>query len=243
MDIRNRTKVKYRYYTATFIKMLIVVNIALYYLEVDILKTRNSLEGHQWVLWGERVIAIIFTVEYLVRWYYSRNRSRYPFKFLAIVDLLSIIPFWIGFVLPAQWLGDVRALRVLRLIKLYRYHRGARVLMVALKHSVSHLKVIAEIVFVLVVMSSFLIYELEKEAQPDRFTSVWDGAWWTWISLTTVGYGDVYPVTAAGKVFAVFVTIVGTALVAAMFGIIISAWGRASEEIPMKKWYDKKVRQ
>lgn len=77
-----------------------------------------------WWLWNERVIAVLFTVEYLFRWAVSHDRKGHPARPMAVIDLVSILPFWVGFFVPAEHLGVVRALRVLRILRLYRYTDG-----------------------------------------------------------------------------------------------------------------------
>ncbi|MBO6632981.1 MAG: potassium channel family protein [Parvibaculum sp.] len=152
-----------------------------------------------------------------------------------MVDLLSIVPFLLGFLLP--WFGlDLRALRTLRLFRLFRllkvarYSRAAERLTAAWKSVREEVSIFAVVATVLLYACALVVYQFEHEAQPDVFGSVFDALWWAAITLTTVGYGDVYPVTALGRLFAAITALMGICLIAMPAGIFASAFSDALEE-------------
>ena len=203
------------------IQVFIVASVALYILEVDVGLSTDSLTGDPFWLWSERVIAGIFTVEFLMRW--KIVGERYIFSVVGVIDFIAILPFWIGFVVPMEWLGIIRTLRVLRLLKWYRYSLSVRTFMQALYYSKRYLIGMVLIVIILTLFSAVGIHELEKDAQPEQFGSLTDSLWWTTVTLMTVGYGDSTPATVGGKLFAQFVMLVGVALTAAFIGIVGSS--------------------
>ncbi|GAB5506602.1 MAG: hypothetical protein Rhirs2KO_17650 [Rhizobiaceae bacterium] len=177
---------------------------------------------------AEIVIIVIFVVEYVLRIVTARNKLAYVFSFYGIVDLLSIVPFLLGFLLP--WFGlDLRALRTLRLFRLFRllkvarYSRAAERLTAAWKSVREEVAIFAVVATVLLYACALVVYQFEHEAQPDVFGSVFDALWWAAITLTTVGYGDVYPVTALGRLFTVIILLVALGIVAVPTGLIASA--------------------
>lgn len=203
------------------LQFLIMASVVLYVLEVDFGQSAHSLEGDPFWLWAERLIAGIFTVEYLCRWRSLGNG--YLLSVIGIIDFVAILPFWLGFIVPEEWLGLVRTLRVLRLLKWYRYSQSVRIFSHALVDSRKHLFGMALIVVILGLFSAVGIHEIEKEAQPEVFGSLTDSLWWTTVTLMTVGYGDVTPITSMGKIFAQIVMLVGVALTAAFIGIVGSS--------------------
>lgn len=188
----------------------------------------------------EIVSIILFTMEYIARVWVAdlyhpdqnkaKVRLRYIFSFMAIIDLLAIIPFYI----PYFTKTDLRALRALRLSRLLRIFKLGRYF-VALNSVISVLKRKKEqllssicVVVVLMLISSILMYYFEHDAQPDVFKNAFSGLWWAVATITTVGYGDIYPVTVMGKLLSAFIAILGIGLVAVPTGIISAGF---SEEL------------
>jgi voltage-gated potassium channel len=201
-----------------FIAIIVIVSVVAYVLEVEFAGTEHSLEGHPLWLWVERIVALILTIEYFLRWYKFGNR--YPVSLLGSIDLLAILPFWIGFIAPVSWLGLVRSMRILRLLKLYRHSHAMRIFVHALLGSRRYLAGMFLIVFIFVLFSAVGIREIERYAQPDKFGTLFDSVWWTIVTLMSVGYGDAVPTTIVGKIFAQFVMVVGVGLTAAFIGIV-----------------------
>ena len=179
-----------------------------------------------------QITTIVFTVEYLLRIltadlpYPERgpivSRVRYVFSPMALVDLVAILPFWIPMLFPSPMLGlrAVRLVLLLRILKLNRYFDAVRSIGKVLA-SKRH-ELIASLFFALLLMlvSSLLMYSAEHEAQPGVFRNAFSGLWWAVATLTTVGYGDIYPVTVLGRILGAFIALSGIAALAVPTGII-----------------------
>lgn len=179
---------------------------------------------------------IVFTIEYLLRLWTApclyndcspiKSRIKYVFSFLAIIDLLSILPFYIPFIITV----DLRVLRVLRIFRLFRllkfnrYTRAMQNVFEVMKMKSIELISSVFIVLVLMLISSALMYSIEGEAQPEAFQNAFSGLWWAIATFTTVGYGDIYPITVAGKILGGVVSLLGIGLVAVPTGIISSGF-------------------
>jgi voltage-gated potassium channel len=192
----------------------------------------------------EAVCVAVFTVEYGLRvWTCVESpefahpvwgRVRYVLSPLALIDLLAIVPFYIA-PLAAHDTVVFRLLRIfrlLRLLKLGRYHRSLGLLGKVLKNRREELAISLVLVVILVVVASTLMYALEHEAQPKAFASIPAAMWWGVVTMTTVGYGDVYPVTPAGKVVAGVSLLLGIGLFALPAGILASGF---SEELQRER--------
>ncbi|MCU0340789.1 MAG: ion transporter [Spirosomaceae bacterium] len=178
---------------------------------------------------------IVFTIEYLLRvWscvenprYPSgwRGRAKYIFSFWGIVDFLGIFPFY--FTLLTSDFGFVRILRVFRLFRLFRvtrYSHALQIIQNVLTETKEELLICLSFIIFTLLISSSTMYYLEHNAQPDKFSSIPASLWWGVITMTTTGYGDMYPVTPAGKIFGGLVLILGIALFALPTGIIASGF-------------------
>src|SRR5262245_61979184 len=215
MSLRQR-------YLELFIQVVILYSIATHFIEIEYTGTEHSTGF--W-LWSERVVAAIFTVEYAVRWIASR-RWLYPLRPMAVVDLLAILPFYVGFFVDLRALRLIRTLRVLRLFKLTRQGSALATLTNAF-HRIRHeFAVIGFALFIVCWCSAVAIFELERHAEPNRFSKMSDAVWYVLVTVTTVGYGDMYPVTAGGKLVAGCTMIAGLVL----FGTFISLVGGAFVE-------------
>ncbi len=176
----------------------------------------------------ETVSVAVFTVEYVLRMWscvadprYAHpltGRLRFAFTPLAIVDLLAIAPFY----LPAALGGNAIApvLRLLRLAKIGRYYGSLAVVREVFRDKREELALTAVMMSILLVVASTLMYLVENHAQPDAFSSVPETMWWAVATLTTVGYGDVTPITPMGKVLASFISLLGIGMFALPTGIL-----------------------
>lgn len=180
----------------------------------------------------ELVSVIIFTIEYVLRVWTSdlmrpeirplKARLRYIFSFMAIIDILSILPFYLPFLLPID-LRVLRILRVLRLFRVFKFNRYTTALSViatVFKRKKSQLLSSIFVVLLLMVIAAVLMYNVESTAQPEAFSNAFSSLWWAVATLTTVGYGDIYPVTALGKLLSAVIALLGIGLVAVPTGII-----------------------
>tara|TARA_B100000575_G_scaffold267976_1_gene246516 strand:- start:508 stop:1155 length:648 start_codon:yes stop_codon:yes gene_type:complete len=180
----------------------------------------------------ELISIAIFSMEYLYRIFYSFNNGgsrgviNYIFSFFGLIDLISILPFYLN-----QFISlDGRFLRILRLFRLtriFKFGRDSNSLKLFTKALIS---VKEQLLFTLflsaltILFSASAIYYLENEAQPDKFSSITESIWWATISLATVGYGDVYPITVGGKIFATIISLVGIGVVAIPTGVISASF-------------------
>jgi len=221
-----------RVFTA-LMSVLIIVNIV--FVLVDTMSREpTSLAAASRVV--EVVSVAIFTIEYLLRLWTAdlihpelrpwAARGRYVVSGMAIIDLLSILPFYLPAVIPV----DLRVLRILRLVrlvrvfKLGRYSTALAVMGRVFRRSSAALVSAISVVCFLLIVSSVLMYYVENPAQPGKFTSAFSALWWAVSTITTVGYGDVYPVTAIGKVLGSVIELLGVALVAVPTGIISAGY-------------------
>jgi voltage-gated potassium channel len=174
----------------------------------------------------EVISVIIFTIEYILRVWTAIQKIKYIFSFMAIIDLLAILPFYIPFLIPVDLrvLRTLRLVRVLRVLKLNRYTDALKIVGNVIKNKSEQLISSVSVVLVMMVISSILIYYVENPAQPDGFKNAFSGLWWSVATLTTVGYGDIFPVTIPGKIFSAFIALLGIGLVAVPTGIISSGF-------------------
>ncbi|MGN8939385.1 ion transporter [Bittarella sp. HCP28S3_D9] len=190
----------------------------------------------------ETVSVIIFTCEYILRVWTADllypnagpvvSRLKYIFSFMAIIDLLAILPFYIPFVIPVD-LRVLRMLRVIRLLRLFKVNRYTNALSKigeVFKRKASQLFSSMFVVFLLMVIASVIMYNVENSAQPEVFNNAFSGLWWAVATLTTVGYGDIYPITVAGKILSAIIAVLGIGLVAVPTGIISSGFMEQIEQ-------------
>ena len=178
--------------------------------------------------------SIVFTVEYLLRiWTADRlypkmssgkAKIRYVFSFMAIVDLLAILQFWIPKIFPSSMLGmrALRLIRLLRILKLNRYFDAVRSLGNVIANKRRELIGSVFFVFLMMMISSLLMYAVEHDAQPHVFKNAFSGLWWAVATVTTVGYGDIYPITGLGRLLGAVIAFSGVAALAIPTGIITS---------------------
>ena len=197
------------------------------------------VESVDWIYVGHRpwfdafeVFSVaVFTVEYLARLWCSieaqpdepplRTRLQFTVQPMSLVDLAAIAPFYLAMVVGID-LRFLRVIRLLRIFKLTRYSSALSILLDVLREEASSFAAGFFIMAVLLVVAASGAYLVEHQAQPDGFGSIPDAMWWAVATLTTVGYGDVTPVTAMGKVFGAMVTLIGVGMAALPAGIIAS---------------------
>ena len=180
----------------------------------------------------DKVTVSIFIVDYLLRWFtadikYEKKSVgsyvRYPFSAMAIIDLVSILPSLTvinkGFK-ALRVLRMIRALRVLRVFKAVRYSKSFRIIGNVLKASKESLVAVLVLAIGYILISALIIFNVE----PDSFNSFFDAVYWATVSLTTVGYGDIYPVSKLGRLITMFSSIFGIAVVALPAGIITAGY-------------------
>lgn len=190
----------------------------------------------------EIVSVIVFTVEYILRVWTAellhpeltplRARLKYIVSFMAIIDLLAILPFYLPFFIKID-LRALRALRVIRLLRVFKINRYTSALSTiaqVFKNKASQLISSMLVVGLLMIIASILMYNIESAAQPDKFANAFDALWWAIATLTTVGYGDVYPITVAGKILSIIIAILGIGMVAVPTGIITAGFSEVIDK-------------
>lgn len=207
-------------YFAFFIQALILLSIITFSIEtIPNLKpqTKVVLQSIEWFS------VIVFTLEYFSRIYVADSKPKFIFSFFGIIDALAILPFYLSFGVDLRSLRALRFLRLFRILKLVRYNRAINHFSRAIKTAKEEILLFIFITLILIYFSAVGIYYFENQAQPEHFSSIFDSLWWAIITLTTVGYGDVYPITVGGKVFTFFILMIGLGIIAIPTGIISSA--------------------
>lgn len=221
-----------------FIIALIVINVV-----VVIIESIPEINQKYAVFF--RVLEIfsvaVFTLEYLTRVWVSvenpkygpgiKGRLKYMRSPIALIDLLVIMPFYLSLFISID-LRYLRLLRLLRLLKLSHYIRSLDVFIKVVSSELASLASAVFAVLVLVVLAACLMFTLEHQAQPEAFTTVLDAIWWAVVTMTTVGYGDITPVTAGGKILAIAIMLLGVGTVALPAGMLAA---RFSEELQNRK--------
>ena len=208
------------------IQALIVFSLITFSLE-----TLPSLEAEtrEFLRLAEIVTVVIFTAEYLLRIAVADRKLKFIFSFYGLVDLLAILPFYVASGVDLRAIRIFRLLRLFRALKIVRYSRAIRRFRVAFRMVREEMVLFFAVTMMLLYFAAVGIYYFEREAQPDIFTSVFQSMWWAVATLTTVGYGDVYPVTVGGKVFTFVILMIGLGTVAVPTGLLASALARARE--------------
>lgn len=185
----------------------------------------------------ELVSVIVFTIEYVLRIWASvevpflkrlspwRARLKFAGRGSQVIDLLAILPFYLAQLFSLD-LRVLRALRLLRFLKLSRYSPAMHSLLRVLQNERRSLVGAGLLLFAALLFASTGIYYLESAAQPDKFGSVPESAWWAMATLTTVGYGDIYPITALGRLFGGFVMLTGLCILALPVAIIAAGFAQ-----------------
>lgn len=189
-----------------------------------------------WFDYFEAISIAIFSIEYLLRlWSVAdRDTTQSAWKIRlnwmksgeAIIDLMAILPAYLNFFVRID-LRMLRILRLLRLLKLTRYFISLQILLCVIKREKGSFQAVIFILIIMIIMTASGIYVVENKAQPEAFSSIPKSMWWAVVTLTTVGYGDVTPVTSLGKLLGALITILGVGIAALPAGILAS--GLANE--------------
>jgi voltage-gated potassium channel len=217
---------------STIIGLLIGLNVLAIILE-SVPSIYRSRGGGFWTF--EVFSVAVFSIEYVLRiWSCTANseyahpivgRARFALKPLQIIDLLAVLPFYISF-----GYGDLRFLRLFRLTRIFRiakltrYSQALRLMQRVVREKREELAVTVYLTGLLLVCASILMYYVENIAQPDKFSNVFAAMWWSVVTVTTVGYGDVYPITPLGKLLGSAVALVGIGLFALPAAIVTAGF-------------------
>lgn len=217
---------------------LILLGVILLSVVLVMLESVKELDNkyHDLLYYSEWIITIFFTIEYILRIVSIKKPLQYIFSFYGIIDLISILPMYLSFFVPqTKILSIVRALRLLRLFRilnLAHFTGQASNLRLALKASQS--KIIVFIYFVLVISILLGALMFVIESPESGFTSIPRSIYWCIVTLTTVGYGDIAPVTTTGQIIATFVMILGYGIIAVPTGIVSAELANKSKNYATK---------
>ena len=214
---------------AFVIQALIATSIVLFCIET---LPGLSESTRRFLAYAEAVTVAIFTVEYVLRILAAEDKRRFIFSFYGLVDLAAILPFYLASGVDLRSMRILRMFRLLRLLKLFRYSRALRRFQTALVSVRDELVLFAFACISMIFLASVGIYHFEHDAQPEVFVSIFDGMWWAVATLTTVGYGDAYPITAGGRLFTFVILMVGLGVVSVPVGLIASALTKTVNEEP-----------
>ena len=202
------------------------------------------VEYGQFLEYFEFFSVMIFTMEYILRFWTAdfeyeegatfSKKIKFATSAYGIIDLLAILPFYLPLLFPfdLRVLRILRLFRLLRIFKLVRLSKSMRTISSVLKETKSELSITLFVIFILLILSSTLMYYFENEAQPDKFQNIGQSLWWSVETLSTVGYGDIYPVTGIGKILSAVIALIGIGFVALPTGILTSAF---MEQIKLEK--------
>jgi voltage-gated potassium channel len=212
-----------------FIYILIFLNVGAMILESHV-SIKEAYKASFYVF--EIVSIVIFSAEYIYRIVHAGYKEgfkgvvTYVFSFYGLIDLISILPFYLNQILKidGRFFRILRLFRLTRIFKVGRKSKSLKVFTRALMSVKSELTFTLFLSVITILFSASAIYYLENEAQPDKFSSITESIWWATVSLATVGYGDVYPVTVGGKIFASLISLVGIGVVAIPTGVISAAF-------------------
>ncbi len=203
-----------------FIILLIIYSVVCYSIET-LPDLSDSITD--FLTFSEAIVVAIFTFEYLYRIWSAEERVKFIFSFFGLIDLIAIAPFYFAPMLDLETLRLVRLLRLARLLKLTRYSKALNRFALSINDSKEELLIFMLASFVMLYLAAVGIYHFEHEAQPEVFRSIFDCLWWSIATLTTVGYGDIYPITFGGRLFTFSILMLGLGLIAVPTGIIASS--------------------
>ncbi len=211
--------------------LLILILLSICFVSIETVQSVAEKYGTL-LFYLEWIITVFFTLEYILRIYIVRRKSKYIFSYYGIIDLLSLLPSYVGlFVVGIQGLVVIRALRLLRvfrILKLSRYVHDTNLIGAALKASRTKISVFLYTVVLLVIIIGTVMYLVEGEAS--GFGSIPEGIYWAIVTLTTVGYGDIAPATALGRFIASFVMILGYGIIAVPTGIVTAEFSNMNRK-------------
>lgn len=209
-----------------FIQTLIVLSLISFSIET---LPNLSESAQSWLRGFEVFSVIVFSIEYLLRVYVATPRSRYIFSFFGIIDIVAIVPFYLGTGVDLRSIRTLRLLRLFRIFKLARYSAAVRRFHVALRIAKEEIVLFLGATLILLYLAALGIYYFESDAQPEQFGSVFHSLWWAVATLTTVGYGDVYPITVGGRIFTFLILLIGLGVISMPAGLVASALAKARQ--------------
>lgn len=206
------------------IQILIVFSLVVY--SVGTLPNLSPLFSKV-INWVDIFCYVVFTIEYFLRIYIAKRKLKYIFSFYGLIDLLAILPFLFGREFDLRAIRALRVLRVISALKISRYNESLKRFAIAIQIIKPELTLFLIVANVFIFLSASGIYFFEKQAQPEQFASIFHSLWWAIITLTSVGYGDVYPITWGGRAFTYVILLIGLSVITIPTGLIASALSEA----------------
>lgn len=210
-----------------FIQILIVLSLVSFSLET---LPNLNIASRQFLGYLEIFCMLIFSLEYALRIVFASEKRSYLFSFYGIIDFIAIVPFYISMGVDLRSVRILRVFRLFRIFKLIRYNKALTHFKSAASEAKEEVVLFLLIISILLYLSSVGIYFFEHQAQPEKFSSIFHSLWWAISTLTTVGYGDVYPITIGGKIFTFCILIVGLGIVTVPAGIVASALSKTAKK-------------
>jgi len=198
-----------------FLVLLITLSIGIFICEnlASFRPWRNEL------IIADKTILAIFAIEYFIRLIISRNKIKFVFSFLGIVDLLVILPLFAQISQGLVFLRGFRVFRILQLLKTIRYSNLMLMFFRSFRHYRDEIQIFMITFFLVIIVGSLAMFSIEGLINPG-FATVPDAMWWTIVTITTVGYGEVVPITVAGKILATIIMFMGLAAIAMMTAVL-----------------------
>ncbi len=214
-DILETHKGKWGKFLGRILLVLITLSIGIFVCE-------NLAFFHSWreeLAIIDKIILGIFAIEYFVRLLISRDKLKFVFSFLGIIDFLVILPLFSHISQGLVFLRGFRVFRILQLLKTIRYSHLMLTFLRSFRHYRDEIQIFVITFFLVVIVGSLAMFSIEGNVNPG-FSTVPDAMWWTIITITTVGYGDVVPITVAGKILATILIFIGLASIALMTAVL-----------------------
>ncbi len=239
VELSESKKTSSWYFDVFIISLILLSCLAIVLESIPSLRAKYAAQFNAFELF----CVVIFTVEYLMRLYSITEsekfkdpitgRIRYSLTAYALIDLLAILPFYIShFFTDGMFLRVLRLLRFIRLLKIFRFLNSLTIIDDVIRAKKDELIISFIIILKVLFISSTIMYYCENDAQPLAFSSIPETMWWAMMTLTTVGYGDIVPVTIAGKIISAIISLIGICLFALPTAILASGF---SEEIQNRK--------
>ena len=205
------------------IVVLVLIFLSVVILSVDTLPDLSQ-SFREALYFSEIVITLLFIIEYGLRVATAPKKTKYIFSFYGIIDFLAIFPFWLLFPgFDSRLLRAIRLIRVFRIVKIARYSDTMDRFGKALSSAKEEILIFLAAAAILIYISAAGIYYFEHQAQPERFKSIFHSLWWAIAMIPTIGYGEIYPVTLTGKLFAFLMGMCGLSVIAIPSGIVAKA--------------------
>lgn len=215
--------------------LLVLILLSVFFVVIESIKGLDDWV-YTFLFYAEWVVTIFFSLEYVARIISTKSPKKYIFSFYGVIDFLSTIPLYLSFFLAGSTafltFRALRLLRIFRILKVTRYIGEGNKLASALKNSKAKIFVFLFAVLILSLIAGTLMYLIEGESS--GFTSIPIGIYWSIVTLTTVGFGDIHPVTPLGQFLASIIMILGYGIIAVPTGIVSAEYSKSMTPTPLK---------